>query len=282
MRTRPGLRYSWKPARARPVFWMCGLVMPRSRPAAPARSSSGSPNASGCDASNVETVTQWVAGMSSRSPGDSRLAGLRVRLDQRHLAVRVSEQHADRLGLDVAEDDDAVVAGVDQASGVGHRHRPDRLPGGLQDTRHAHALATGARRRRRLHRRRALGALAILARGDDSGFRRVALVRLPLALDLLCLLRDLVDRAGQRRFPVVRVPQAMEKLLAARVERDVRAMAVPLARQDRLGRDGAVVQQALELRQLGADQPPKSGGDVYMMTAQFESHTVHSVEAFAI
>ena len=46
-RTPPGLRDSWKPARARPVFRMCGLVMTRSRPSAPASSSSGRPNASG-------------------------------------------------------------------------------------------------------------------------------------------------------------------------------------------------------------------------------------------
>src|SRR5712691_5067380 len=179
--TRPGLRYSWKPASARPVFWMCGLVMARSRPAAPARTSSGNPNASGCDASNVETVTPWVTGMNSRSSGDPRLAALRVCLDQRHLAVRAPEQHDERLGLDVAEDDDALVAGVDLAGSVGHRHRPDHLPRGPQDWRHSYAVAAGSRGRRRLHGRRALGALAILTRGDDSGFRRVALARLALA-----------------------------------------------------------------------------------------------------
>src|SRR5438270_263449 len=35
---RPGLRYSSKPASARPVFWMCGLVIARSSPSPPASS----------------------------------------------------------------------------------------------------------------------------------------------------------------------------------------------------------------------------------------------------
>ena len=48
-------RYSSKPASASPVFWMCGLWMARSRPAAPASSSSGEADALGRRRSRTPT-----------------------------------------------------------------------------------------------------------------------------------------------------------------------------------------------------------------------------------
>src|SRR5581483_8057025 len=103
MRTRPGLRYSWKPASASPVFWMCGLVIGRPRPSAPASRSSGSPNVSGRLASSARTLTGGLDGMG---------AGRRLRLglDERQVAVATTIEDAERRGLRVVEDDEAVAA----------------------------------------------------------------------------------------------------------------------------------------------------------------------------
>src|SRR5690349_24570968 len=133
MRTRPGFRYSWNPASARPVFCTCGLVIRRPTPSAPASSSSGSPNDSGrlASSSRTETPGGGVTATDYRLPtlGDT----LRFRLDQRELAV-AAIQHADRIALGIVEDDQVAVAG-DLPRGVGHRHRLDRLARGPEDRR---------------------------------------------------------------------------------------------------------------------------------------------------
>src|SRR2546428_509864 len=143
MRTRPGLRYSWNPASARPVFWMCGL-------------------------------------------GGNRFAF-------------------------VADD--------------------------------RHALAGAA-----------------------------PLALLPLAFDLVRLLRDFVDRDAQRRFPAAGIADPMQELLAPGVQRDVGAVPVLLARQHRMRRHGAVVERAFELGELGVDEAAKRGSDVDVTAGEFESH----------
>src|SRR6185436_142166 len=119
MRTRPGLRYSWKPASARPVFWMCGLVIARPRPAAPANSSSGSPNASGRLLRNAPTEIPacdiWASG---------------VGLNERELAVSPPVQDAQRRRLQVAEHDDVAAVRLHLACGIGDRHGSQRLSRG--------------------------------------------------------------------------------------------------------------------------------------------------------
>src|SRR5438445_13722086 len=106
--------------------------------------------------------------------------------DQRQFAVGAPIEHADRGRLEIAEDDQAVVSRVDGARGVGERHRPERLPRLAQDARHPHALAP---RPRRLDRDR----LALFADEADALPAAAALALLPLAFDLVRLLRDLVD-----------------------------------------------------------------------------------------
>src|SRR5262245_18020455 len=256
IRTRPALRYSWKPASARPVFWMWGLVMTRSRPSTPARISSGRPNASGRLRSSPPTVT----------PGCDTS---RFRLDQRQLAVAAVED-ADGRGLHVAEDDHAFGYAADLARRFGQRHRLQPAPRGAQDARHPCPLAPDPSRR--LGRD---GGRFALEAGDGDGLAAAtALALLPLAFDLVRLLRDLVDRDAQRLLPAPGIPDAVQELLAAGVQRDVGAVPVLLARQHRVRRDGAVVQRPLELRELGVDETAKRGSDVHMAAGQFESHTV--------
>src|SRR4051812_25808982 len=88
---RPGCRYSSKPARARPVFWMWGLRIERCRPSAPLSSSTGRPMASARPFSRPATVTD-------------RGVVLRLRFDQSHVAVGAAKQHVDLFGCRVAED----------------------------------------------------------------------------------------------------------------------------------------------------------------------------------
>src|SRR5262245_42777677 len=135
MRMRPALRYSWKPASARPVFWMCGLVMMRSRPAPPARSSSGRPNASGRLPRNAPTV------MPSCAIADRARAWLRFGLHERQLAVAAAVEHADRRRLEVSKDDDAVAISRERPCGVGDRHRPNHLARRLENGGHPRTLA---------------------------------------------------------------------------------------------------------------------------------------------
>src|SRR5262245_45774940 len=226
MRTRPGFRYSWNPASASPVFWMCGLVMTRSRPSLPASSSSGSPKASGRLASSSRTVTPaWGATRS-----------LCFDLDQRELAV-AAVQHADRGALDVPEDHQPVAVDVDCARRIGHRHLPDRLPGGAQDTRHPDAFARPGGPDD--------GGLGRLAE-QRAALQPAALAIGELALHPLRLLRELVDRLDDRALPAFGVADAVQELLPAGVQGDVGADTVLLARQHRLCGDGAMVQHPLE------------------------------------
>src|SRR5262245_31158415 len=257
MRTRPGFRYSWNPASASPVFWMCGLVMTRSRPSLPASSSSGSPKASGRLASSSRTVTPaWGATRS-----------LCFDLDQRELAV-AAVQHADRGALDVAEDHQPVAVDVDCARRIGHRHLPDRLTGGAQDPRHPDALA-------RRPGRPGDGGLARLAE-QRGALQPAALAIGELALHSLRLLRELVNRLADRALPAFGVADPVEEFLPAGVQRDVGADAVLLARQHRLRGDGAMVQHPLKFGQLRGQEATEGGSDVDVAASQFESHTLNS------
>src|SRR5438876_10981216 len=119
---------------------------------------------------------------------------LRFGFDQRQFAVGAPIEHADRGRLEIAEDDQTIVSRVDRALRVGERHRPERLPRLAQDARHPHALAP---RPRRLDCDR----LALFADKADALAAAAALALLPLAFDLVGLLRDLVDRHAQRRLP---------------------------------------------------------------------------------
>src|SRR5690606_28552479 len=65
IRMRPAWRNSWKPARARPVFWIYGLVIGRSMPRGPARLSSGRPIVSGRIARRPPTVKAGTDAMAS-------------------------------------------------------------------------------------------------------------------------------------------------------------------------------------------------------------------------
>src|SRR5262252_5817890 len=236
---------------------MCGLVMSRSRPSPPASSSSGSPYASGRLASSSRTVTPAWGG-ATRS--------LCFDLDQRELAVP-AVQHADRGALDVAENHQSVAVDVDRARRVGDRHLPDRLPGGTQDPRHPDPLAG---RPGGLDQR-----LARLAEQRGS-LHPSAFAIGELALHPLRLLRELVNRLANRGFPAFGVADAVEELLPARVQRDVGAKAVLLARQHRLGGDRAMVQHPLQFRQLRGYEATEGGSDVDVAASQFESHTLNS------
>src|SRR5688572_22815320 len=110
---RPGCRYSWKPARARPVFWICGLVIGRATPSWPLSSSSGRPMASDRLASRPATVN--CGGISSWR--------LRLWLDQSQVPVRTPEQDVDRGGGGVAEHEERAVAVDDLERGLVDRHR---------------------------------------------------------------------------------------------------------------------------------------------------------------
>src|SRR6187397_3199504 len=75
-RTRPLRRYSSKPATASPVFWMYGSVMRRSRPAAPASTSSSRPLAAPRAPTRAPTLTPPVTALSSRPPAPCRCCRL--------------------------------------------------------------------------------------------------------------------------------------------------------------------------------------------------------------
>ena len=163
----------------------------------------------------------------------SPVVGLsRFGLDERQLAVRAPVQHADRLA----------------SRRCGRRRRRRRRPRPARAASSTDIGLIGCRdartirgMRARCARRRRRGAAA---RGRSRRRRGVAPARrrrfrsLPLAFQLLRLLRDLVDRL--RRATVSqsrRVADAVQELLAARVQRDVGAVTVLLARQHDLRRD---------------------------------------------
>src|SRR5581483_11629037 len=193
---------------------------------------------------------------------------LRLGADERQLTVPAAIQDGDRGRLDVAKHHD-VVAAVERSRGVGDRHRTDRLPFGAQDAGHPDAFA------QRFHAGdlHALG-LRLLADNRDAFAGAAPFSLLPLPFDLLRLLRDLLDRLRERRFPRGGVAEAMQKFLAARMERNLGAVPVFLPRQHGLRRDGAVVQHPFELRELRVDEAPEGWRDIDVTTGEFEAHTV--------
>src|SRR5262249_51769860 len=104
--------------------------------------------------------------------------------------------------------------------------------------------------------------------------RSVPLALLPLAFHLERLLADLVDRRRQRRLPRTGIAHAVQEFLSASVERDIGAMAVFLARQDRLSGHGAVVQQPFEPSEFLVDETANGRGDFDVTAGEFESHGI--------
>ena len=148
----------------------------------------------------------------------------------------------------VAEDDDAVAVGVDLAGGVGHRHRLD-APG---VRRAGCAASADARGPCVPHGDRGRSPAAVLTAGRRAFAPPRRLPLLPLAFHPLAPAATILSTASpQRRLPSVPRPaDAVQELLAARVQRDVGAVAVLLARQHDLRRHRAVVQQPFELGEL--------------------------------
>jgi hypothetical protein len=64
----------------------------------------------------------------------------------------------------------------------------------------------------------------------------------------------------------------MEEALATGMEGDVGDVAPFLDREHCLRRQGAMVQQTFELGELLFDEAPEAGGDVDVVSAEFESH----------
>ena len=138
--TRPVRRYSSKPASARPVFWICGSVMRRSSPAAPASRSRSSPREAARSPSRSPPSRLRPAG---RSWADlSRL----IRLDKPEVAVRPAIDDADRV----------VVATCGRRGTAPTRHRRasprprptwlDRVAPGLDDAPRRTGLGRSSRR----------------------------------------------------------------------------------------------------------------------------------------
>ena len=100
-RTRPGCRYSWKPASARPVFWMCGTGDRRGR---------GPP----CAAQQFERQA-YRLGPALQQAGDGELrlhgaGGYASGSISPRFPSGTAEQDVDRVGRRVAEDEERVVA----------------------------------------------------------------------------------------------------------------------------------------------------------------------------
>ena len=224
-------RYSWKPASARPVFWMCGLVMTRDEPV-------GAGQQLERQAERLRAAAEQGANADAGRVSHRGLIRLRSRTSVSSPSA-TAEQDADARGLDVAKDDDAVAAGVDLARGVCNGHGLDRLIHRAQDPRHPHGLAhaPAVGRGDRPSCRRALGPVAeprCRPLGSHFPFTR------------LNLLRDLVDRLRSDvvpRSPVSPTPWRNFSPRACSVMSV--AMPVLLACQDGVGRHGAVVQQTV-------------------------------------
>ena len=214
------------------------------------------------EAERLETALEEGPHAHTRRGGHSVDFGL----DERQLAGRAAKQHAQRRRLDVAEHNDRVRAGVHLPRRVGDRQGEHRLPGGPQYLRPVrldlHGRHGNGRRGRRRSIRRRRGPAA------------APLPLLPLALDRLGLPGELVDRLRRRGLPARRAADAVQELLAARVQGDVRAPAVFLARQHHLRRHGSVVQHTFEPGELPVHEAAQGGSDVDVTTCQFQSHGI--------
>src|SRR5262245_37223962 len=99
-----------------------------------------------------------------------------------------------------------------------------------------------------------------------------AALRLPLPFHCPRLLFDLFNGAADRPGPAAGSADAVQKLLAARMQRDVGAAAAPFVRQDDLRGHGAVVQEPLEAADFSGDEPPECWSDFDVTACEFESH----------
>ena len=196
----------------------------RSRPSAPASSSSGRPNASGRLRSSAPTVTP---GGSDDRRRLERVITLRSR---RGVSSPLARRYSTLITCDVSasrEDHDAVAAWLPiSRAALGDRHRLDRL----RATRAGRRGAAAARGPRDgvAHAVPSVGPARVGAPAR-LGSRRRRLARpaasLPLALHPLRLLRQSCRSPGVTDgSQAAELADAVQELLAARVQRDIGAV----------------------------------------------------------
>src|SRR3954451_18388032 len=242
--------------------------MRRSNPPAPAKRSSGRPEGSGRPCRSVPTATPGLEDMRERTnrpasgPAGSR--GLRLGLDERQVAAGRPIEYRNSLGFGVEEHDGAFAA-VDGRRGIADGHRSNDLAFGLEDPGHARPGRPPARLAARFH-------LGYLDRGWRIS-RPEALAAFELALDLPYLLTQAIHGLRHCGGETLAATVAVQKFLAAGMQRDIGAMSVLLAGDDALRRDRRVVEHPFQLAKLGFDNPADAAGDIDLPSSELESHS---------
>ena len=80
--------------------------------------------------------------------------------------------------------------------------------------------------------------------------------------------------ASTTRVAFVKTMDRAAALVAAHVDDDLRLDPELFLREDELGRDGAVVEEALQLRQPAGDELTERGGDGDVPAGDFDAHVI--------